>query len=131
MKLAKKVLSVVLALAIALGAFAVAASANGNPDTAEYQAKFWLTGSVGTVTWTSNSAVKMTEGDESEPGATIEAQPGDTIFVRLYVTNNYYVHTVQTNLFYSADLIDAAEIYQAQRNRAISTANLKKIHVCE
>lgn len=129
MKLAKKVLSVVLALAIALGAFAVAASANGNPDTAEYQAKFWLTGSVGTVTWTSNSAVKMTEGDESEPGATIEAQPGDTIFVRLYVTNNYYVHTVQTNLFYSADLIDAAEIYQAQRNRAISTANLKKIHV--
>lgn len=129
MKLAKKVLSVVLALAIALGAFAVAASANGNPDTAEYQAKFWLTGSVGTVTWTTNSAVKMTEGDESEPGATIEAQPGDTIFVRLYVTNNYYVHTVQTNLFYSADLIDAAEIYQAQRNRTISTANLKKIHV--
>ncbi|MBQ5592915.1 MAG: hypothetical protein IIU80_08205 [Clostridia bacterium] len=129
MKLAKKVLSVVLALAIALGAFAVAASANGNPDTAKYQAKIWLTGSVGTVKWTTNAAVKLTEGEESEPGATIEAQPGDTIFVRLYATNNYYVGLFQTNLFYSADLIDAAEDYQAQRGKAITAAYLKKVHI--
>lgn len=131
MKLAKKVLSVVLAVAIALGAFAVAASANGNPDTAEYQVKIWLTGSVGSVTWTSNSKVTIDESKaaESAPGATIEAQPGDTVFVRLYVTNNYYVGTFQTNLFYSSDLIDAAEIYQAQRSRAITAANLKKIHI--
>ncbi len=128
MKLAKKVLSVVLALVLALGAFAVVGSANGNPD-ADYQVKIWLTGSVGSATWTSNSKVTIDEGDESDPGATIEAQPGDTIFVRLYVTNNYYVHTFQTNLFYSADLIDAAEIYAAQRGRAITTANLKKIHI--
>lgn len=129
MKLAKKVLSVVLALVLALGAFAVVGSANGNPDTAEYQVKIWLTASVGSATWTSDSRVKIEEGDESEPGATIEAQPGDTVFVRLYVTNNYYVHSFQTNLFYSSDLIDAAEIYTSQRNKNISTANLKKIHI--
>lgn len=129
MKLAKKVLSVVLALVLALSAFAVVGSANGNPDTAEYQAKIWLTASVGSVTWTSDSRVTINQGDESEPGATIEAQPGDTVFIRLYVTNNYYVHSFQTNLFYSSDLIDAAEVYTSQRSKNISTANLKKIHI--
>ncbi len=128
MKLAKKVLSVVLALALALGAFAVVGSANGNPD-ADYQVKIWLTGSVGSATWTTNSKVTIDEGDESEPGATIEVAPGDTVFVRLYVQNNYYVQIFQTNLFYSAELIDAAEVYAAQRGRAITTANLKKIHI--
>lgn len=128
MKLAKKVLSVVLALVLALGAFAVVGSANGSPD-ADYQVKIWLTGSVGSATWTSNSKVVIDEGDESDPGAEIEVQPGDTVFVRLYVQNNYYVQIFQTNLFYSAELIDAAEEYAAQRGRAITTANLKKIHI--
>lgn len=128
MKLAKKVLSVVLALVLALGAFAVVGSANGTPD-ADYQVKVWLTGSVGSATWTTNSKVTIDEGDESDAGAEIEVQPGDTVFVRLYVTNNYYVHTFQANLFYSAELIDAAEEYAAQRGRAITAANLKKIHI--
>ncbi|MBQ3128762.1 MAG: hypothetical protein IJC13_06980 [Clostridia bacterium] len=128
MKLAKKVLSVVLALAIALGAFAVAASANGSPD-ADYQVKMWLTGSVGTATWATASRVTIDEGDESEPGATIEVQPGDTVFVRVYVTNNYMVHTIQANLFYSKDLIDAAEEFTAQKSATIKPAALKKIHL--
>lgn len=129
MKLAKKVLSVVLALAIALGAFAVAASANGNPD-ADYQVKIWLTGAVGTAKWTTNSKVSISEDDESDPGATIEVEPGDHVFVRFYATNNYYVHTFQTNVFFSADLIDAAEDYSAQRSgTSLSKANLKKIHI--
>ena len=128
MKLAKKVLSVVLALAIALGAFAVAASANGSPD-ADYQVKMWLTGSVGTAKWTTASKVTINEGDESEPGATIEVQPGDTVFVRVYVTNNYMVHTIQANLFYSAALIDAAEEFTAQKSATIKPAALKKIHL--
>ena len=131
MKLAKKVLSVVLALAIALGAFAVAASANGNPDTAEYQSKMWLTGIKGTVKWTSNSKVTTTEdGDESEPGATIEVAPGETIFVRFYCTNNYYVGILQTNVFYSTELLNAADIYKTQRSgKEITAAYLKKIHL--
>ena len=128
MKLAKKILSVVLAVVLALGAFAVVGSANGTPD-ADYQVKVWLTGSVGSANWTSNSKVVIDEGDESDAGATIEVQPGDTVFVRLYVTNNYYVHTFQANLFYSAELIDAAAIYSAQRGRDITAANLKKIHI--
>ncbi len=128
MKLAKKVLSVVLALAIALGAFAVAASANGSPD-ADYQVKMWLTGSVGTAKWTTASKVTIDEGDESDPGATIEVQPGDTVFVRVYVTNNYMIHTIQANLFYSAALIDAAEEFEAQRSAEIKPAALKKIHL--
>ncbi len=128
MKLAKKVLSVVLALVLALGAFAVVGSANGPVDS-DYQIKIWLTGSVGSATWTTNSKVTIDEGDESDAGATIEVQPGDTVFVRFYITNNYYVHTFQSNVFYSAELIDAAEVYAAQRGRAITAANLKKIHI--
>ena len=128
MKLAKKVLSVVLALVLALGAFAVVGSANGPVDS-DYQIKIWLTGSVGSATWETNSRVTIDEGDESDAGATIEVQPGDTVFVRFYITNNYYVHTFQSNVFYSAELIDAAEVYAAQRGRAITAANLKKIHI--
>lgn len=128
MKLAKKILSVVLALVLALGAFAVVGSANGPVDS-DYQIKIWLTGSVGSATWTTNSKVTIDEGDESEAGATIEVQPGDTVFVRFYITNNYYVHTFQSNVFYSAELIDAAEVYAAQRGKAITAANLKKIHI--
>ncbi len=130
MKLAKKVLSVVLALVLALSAFAVVGSANG-PEDSDYQVKMWLTGAVGSATWTTNSKVTIDEGDESDPGATIEVQPGDTVFVRIYVTNNYFVHTIQANLFYSADLIDSNEDYQAQRGVTtdISKANLKKIHI--
>ncbi len=143
MKIAKKVLSVILAVVIALGAFAVAASANGNPDTAEYQAKFRLTGTVGSAIWSSNSKVTITENTDEVDGAyyndlltategdagVIVAQPGDSVFVRLYCTNNYYVHVFQTNMFYSAGLIDAAEDYQTQRGRELSQANLKKIHI--
>lgn len=128
MKLAKKVLSVVLALVLALGAFAVVGSANGPVDS-DYQVKIWLTGSVGSANWTSNSKVVIDEGDESDAGATIEVQPGDTVFVRFYITNNYYVHTFQSNVFFSAELIDAAEVYATQRGRAITAANLKKIHI--
>ncbi len=129
MKLAKKVLSVVLALAIALGAFAVAASANGNPDTAEYQAKIWLTGAVSDLSWASKTKMNLTEGEESEPGATIEAQPGDEIIVRVYMTNNYYVHTIQSNLFYSSGLIDAADIYLEDTGAACTTARLNKMQI--
>ena len=128
MKLAKKVLSVVLALAIALGAFAVVGSAAGNPD-GDYQVKVWLTGAVGSATWTTNAKVTIDEGDESDAGAEIEVQPGDTVFVRFYITNNYYVSQFQAQVYYSADPLDAAEIYKAQRNRDITAANLKKIHI--
>ena len=42
MKIAKKVLSVLLAIAMVLGTFAVAASANGNKDTATHQVVYSL-----------------------------------------------------------------------------------------
>lgn len=132
MKLAKKVLSVVLALVLALSAFAVVGSANGDPDTATHHAKVWLTGSVGSAVWSSNSKVTITEGDESEAGGTLEVQPGQHVFVRLYVTNDYYVHTFQANLFYSSALIDAFEDYHAQRptlTSKMTAANQKKIHI--
>ena len=132
MKLAKKVLSVVLALVLALSAFAVVGSANGDPETATHHAKIWLTGSVGSAVWSSNSKVTITEGDESEAGGTLEVQPGDYVFVRLYLTNDYYVHTFQANLFYSSALIDAFEDYHAQRpslTSKMTAANQKKIHI--
>lgn len=127
MKLAKKVLSVVLALVLALSAFAVVGSANGNPD-ADYQVKIWLTGTVGEVNWTSATRVSMTEtGDESDPGATIEVQPGEEVFVRFYLTNNYYVHTFQTNVFFSSGLLDAAQLYVEQTGKDCSSARLAKM----
>ncbi|MBQ8576152.1 MAG: hypothetical protein IJ447_08925 [Clostridia bacterium] len=131
MKLAKKVLSVVLAMVLALSAFAVVGSANGDPDTATHHAKVWLTGSAGSAVWSSNAKVTITEGDESEAGGTLEVQPGDHVFVRLYATNDYYVHTFQANLFYSAELIDGYEDYFVQRPSAssFSAANQKKIHI--
>ena len=57
MKMAKKVLSVLLAIAMILGTFAVAASANGNPATASHKVKYWLTASPidSGVQWTSNT----------------------------------------------------------------------------
>ncbi len=142
MKIAKKVLSVILAVVIALGTFAVVASANGNPDTAEYQVKMWLTGTVGSATWTTNAKVNIVENTDEVVGAdyaglvagtqtdgVLEAQPGDTVFVRFYCSNNYWVNIFQTNVFYSSELIDAAEEYETQRGKAITTANLAKIHI--
>ncbi|MBO5421542.1 MAG: hypothetical protein J6A67_06335, partial [Clostridia bacterium] len=130
MKLTKKVLSVVLALVLALSAFAVVGSANGNPDTANYNVKIWLTGAVGEVNWETKTRVSITEGDESAPGATIEVQPGDEVIVRFYITNDYYVHTFQTNVFYSSRLIDAAELYMTQTGAtSCATARLAKMHL--
>ena len=129
MKLAKKVLSVVLAMVLALSAFAVVGSANGNPD-ADYQVKIWLTGTVGEVNWTSATKLSMSEtGEESAPGATIEVQPGDEVFVRFYITNNYYVHTFQSPVFFSTELLEAAQIYEAQTGKACSKARLAKMHL--
>ena len=130
MKLAKKVLSVVLALVLSLSVFAVVGSANGNPDTANYNVKIWLTGAVGEVNWETKTRVSITEGDESAPGATIEVQPGDEVIVRFYITNDYYVHTFQTNVFYSSRLIDAAELYMTQTgSTSCATARLAKMHL--
>ena len=129
MKLIKKVLSVVLAMVLALSTFAVVGSANGNPD-ADYQVKIWLTGTVGEVNWSSATRVSMTEtGEESAPGGTIEVQPGDEVFVRFYLTNNYYVHTFQTNVFYSSTLLDAAQLYTEQTGRDCATARLAKMYL--
>lgn len=131
MKLAKKVLSVVLAVAIALGAFAVAASANGNPDTARYQIKIWLAGSTGTLDWTGNSRVTIKETSDPAEG-TITANPGDTVFVYLYATNNYYTQLFQTNVFHSAELLDAQQVYFADENVTSSTFGttaVKKVYL--
>ena len=88
MKIAKKVLSVLLAIAMVLGTFAVAASANGNPDTATY--KVWMKLTAAEITkggkWTSNSKYTAAVWDpDAEVEGTMEVEPGQIVMINLYV----------------------------------------------
>ena len=128
MKVCRKVLSIILAVVLALGTFAVAASANGNPDTATYQSTWWLTASKATINWTGDSRVSINDSGDEQTGL-IEVEPGDTYYVYLYVTNNYYTGNMSTHVFYSADLLDCTDIYLKQRpnKTSMTQANVNKV----
>ncbi|MBQ7549594.1 MAG: hypothetical protein IJT03_07810, partial [Clostridia bacterium] len=128
MKVCRKVLSVILAVVIALGTFAVAVSANGNPDNATYQSKWWLTASKATINWTGDSRVSINDSGDEQTGV-IEVEPGDTYYIYLYVTNNYYTGNMSTHVFYSADLLDCTDIYLKQRpnKTSMTQANVNKV----
>ena len=119
MKTAKKVLSVVLAIAMALSCFAVAASAYG-PDNATYKATWWLTASTGSYSWSgtgTKAKAVAADNEECEHGEII-ADPGETIWIRLYITNNYYPEAFAAPIFYSKDLINAYNVYYNQYGKA-------------
>ena len=129
MKIAKKVLSVLLAIAMVLGTFAVAASANGNPDTASHQVKIWLTATSldSGITWTSNSAMTpstLTYTD-SQTGD-MEVEPGQFVMITLHMTANYYGGQTSGIVYMDSRLLDAGEIYTAQRGVAATAARSNK-----
>ncbi len=130
MKTAKKVLSVLLAIALVLGTFAVAASANGNPDTASHQIKYWLTASpiTGGAQWTSAKKYTAATWTDSQTGD-LEVEPGQKVMIALHVTTNYYVGHVAGIVYMDSRLMDAGEIFTAQMGTTATKANTGKMTV--
>lgn len=130
MKIAKKVLSVLLAIALVLGTFAVAASANGNPDTASHQIRYWLTASPITAgcEWTTNAKYTNATWTDSQTG-NMEVEPGQKVMIALHVTTNYYVGHVAGIVYMDSRLMDAGEIYTAQRGVAATKARTGKMTI--
>ena len=129
MKIAKKVLSVLLAIAMVLGSFAVAASANGDPDTASHQVKFWITLSPITSggTWSSDGTTYETAVWEDSQTSDITVEPGQRYMVAVHVTTNYYVGHCNALLFYDSRLLDAGEIYNADTGKKATIAKTKQM----
>lgn len=117
MKMAKKVLSVLLAIAMILGTFAVAASANGNPATASHKVKYWLTASPidSGVQWTSNTRYVNGVYTDSQTGD-MEVEPGQKVMISVHMTTNYYIGNVESLIYFDSRLLTPGEIYDAQRH---------------
>lgn len=117
MKMAKKVLSVLLAIAMILGTFAVAASANGNPATASHKVKYWLTASPidSGVQWTSNTRYTNGVYTDSQTGD-MEVEPGQKVMISVHMTTNYYIGNVESLIYFDSRLLTPGEIYDAQRH---------------
>ena len=129
MKIAKKVLSVLLAIAMVLGTFAVAASANGDKDTASHQVKFWVTISPITSGGTWNSAGTKYEAAQWTDSQTsdIQVEAGQRYMVAVHVTTNYYVGHCNALLFYDSRLLDTGEIYKADVGKKATIAKVKQM----
>lgn len=117
MKMAKKVLSVLLAISMILGTFAVAASANGNPATASHKVKYWLTASPidSGVQWTSNTRYTNGVYTDSQTGD-MEVEPGQKVMISVHMTTNYYIGNVESLIYFDSRLLTPGEIYDAQRH---------------
>ena len=130
MKMAKKVLSVLLAIAMVLGTFAVAASANGNPATASHQVKYWLTASPidSGATWTSNTRYVDGKYTDTQTGD-MEVEPGQKVMISLHMTTNYYIGNVEGLIYFDSRLLTPGEIYDAERNalKRGTDARIKKM----
>lgn len=129
MKIAKKVLSILLAIAMVLGTFAVAASANGNKDTASHQVKFWVTISPITSGGTWNSAGTKYETAQWKDSQTsdIQVEAGKRYMVAVHVTTNYYVGHCNALLFYDSRLLDTGEIYKEDVGKKATIAKVKQM----
>lgn len=130
MKLTRKVLSVLLAIAMVLGTFAVAASANGNPDTARYKVKMWLTASPITsgAEWTGtgvddwNPAV-WTDTNKGD----MEVTAGQKVMIAVHVNTNYEAGHCSSVIYYDDRMLDSNELRMAQGYKKSTLANMKKM----
>ena len=115
MKIARKVLSVLLAIAMVLGTFAVAASANGNPTTASHQVKYWLTASpiTGGAVYTKTNRYTKAVWTDSQTGD-MEVEPGQKIMIAVHLTTNYYVGNTFADVYFDSRLLDPGEIFDTQ-----------------
>ncbi|MCQ2485306.1 MAG: dockerin type I repeat-containing protein [Clostridia bacterium] len=85
----KRILSIVLAVALVLGTFAIYSSA-----AATYNAKFALTADVNGKTYTS--------------GDIITVEPGATVKVKVNFSNDFYLGSVAAQIFYNSSVFTGA-----------------------
>lgn len=130
MKVAKKVLSIILAVAMVLGTFAVAANAGGpGNESSEHYSKWTLRAETGyDISWklsrgnVTGATIIDPAGDEVTPESgvifanqktgNIEVQPGDIVYVFLYVVGDFYSTIVETSIYFSAELGDTVSYYK-------------------
>ena len=126
MKLTKKVLSILLAIAMVLGTFAVAASANGNPDTAPYKSKIWLTASPITAgaEWTSKTEWTAPTWTDTKTGD-MEVTAGQKIMIAVHINTNFDVGHCSSMIFYDDRLLDPNEIRMAQGYAKSTLGNMR------
>ena len=126
MKIAKKVLSVLLAITMVLGTFVVAASANGD-SSSTYQVKYWVTATPiedgGTWEWSADDEDYLYNDpvwEDSQEG-NITVEPGKKYMIAIHCTNNYYAGILEGVLFYDNRLLDAGEIFTYQTQQEASS----------
>lgn len=126
MKLTKKVLSILLAIAMVLGTFAVAASANGNPDTAPYKSKIWLTASPITAgaEWTSTTEWTAPTWTDTKTGD-MEVTAGQKIMIAVHINTNFDVGHCSSFIYYDDRLLDPNEIRMAQGYAKSTLGNMR------
>lgn len=126
MKLTKKVLSILLAIAMVLGTFAVAASANGNPDTAPYKSKIWLTASPITAgaEWTSKTEWTAPTWTDTNTGD-MEVTAGQKIMIAVHINTNFDVGHCSSFIYYDDRLLDPNEIRMAQGYAKSTLGNMR------
>lgn len=126
MKLTKKVLSILLAIAMVLGTFAVAASANGNPDTAPYKSKIWLTASPITAgaEWTSATEWTAPTWTDTNTGD-MEVTAGQKIMIAVHINTNFDVGHCSSLIYYDDRLLDPNEIRMAQGYAKSTLGNMR------
>lgn len=126
MKLTKKVLSILLAIAMVLGTFAVAASANGNPDTAPYKSKIWLTASPITAgaEWTSATEWTAPTWTDTKTGD-MEVTAGQKIMIAVHINTNFDVGHCSSLIYYDDRLLDPNEIRMAQGYAKSTLGNMR------
>ncbi len=123
MKIAKKVLSVLLAIAMVLSMFAIAVSANGD-ENSTYKVKYWVTVSpiTGGAVWgDEDGAYVYTDAeweDTLEGDTTVE--PGKQYMVAIHINSDYYAGIIGGVLYYDIRLLDAGEIYTYQTQQPAS-----------
>lgn len=155
MKIAKKVLSVLLAVALVLGTFAVAVSANGDKDTATHQGKVWLTASPlldetdasSVVYWkTARKYIDAVLGNAADVAdedlvagedyhwvdtqtGNLTVTPGQKVMIAFHMTTNYYVGNCAGSVFFDSRLISPQEIYNKQRNTTLARGDSSKVEM--
>lgn len=142
MKIAKKVLSVLLAVALVLGTFAVAVSANGNKDTASHQVKVWLTASAlkdgvdqsSVAVWTSTTRyadAKIKRDWVDSQSNTLNVKPGQKVMIAFHMTTNYYIGNCFGQIWFDSRLLTPTEMYNTQQTPIGrgSTAKVKGMRI--
>lgn len=126
MKLTRKVLSILLAIAMVLGTFAVAASANGNPDTAPYKSKIWLTASPITAgaEWTSATEWTAPTWTDTNTGD-MEVTAGQKVMIAVHINTNFDVGHCSSIIYYDDRLLDPNEIRMSQGYAKSTLGNMR------